>query len=586
MLREMARMHPRLLATAIAGASVFGLMTVVSSMVVQWVVDNVVLPRFEEGRVAGGTVATGALLILVIGFLRAGAVVVRRVWAGRNQFRVAETLTNRVIDTLVRQPMPWHGRRPDGDLVARASVDTDTAISVLAPIPFATGTVVLLVVSAIWLVLSDGVLGGVAVLLFPVFLGVNIVYQRRASGYYHEAQDHLGRLSAGIHESFDGVQLVKAYGAEHREAERLSAIAGSLRDTRIRAVYLRGTFEAMLDVIPSLANLVIVALGAVRVRDGHLTVGELSSMVYLFTLLVMPLRLIGYVLSDLPHSLAGWNRVTEITNEPVEPDPREAIATLTPPPALAVRDLSFTYPGDQRAALDGIDLAVQPRSVVAVVGATGSGKSTLAEVVAGLLPATSGTIARAEGRHTMVFQEAFLFSGTIRENLTLGQDVADDEVWTALELASGAEFVAETPNGLDTVVGERGVSLSGGQRQRLALARAFVRRPDLLVLDDTTSALDPTTEARVLTNMRQAFGEAAVLMVASRPSTIRLADEVVFLDGGRLIAYGAHDHLVATVAGYRALVEAFETDRAVDEAEAEDAAARRPGSPDPAAVAP
>jgi ATP-binding cassette subfamily B protein len=172
----------------------------------------------------------------------------------------------------------------------------------------------------------------------------------------------------------------------------------------------------------------------------------------------------------------------------------------------------------------------------------------------------------APGRGAIVFQEAFLFSGTVRHNIALGDAIGDDEIWNALRLAIADEFVADMPQGIDTVVGERGVSLSGGQRQRVALARALVRQPTLLLLDDTTSALDPATEAAVLTNLREAFGETTVLMVASRPSTIALADEVVYLAGGRVVDHGRHADLMVRRDGYRALVEAFETARAEETA--------------------
>ena len=214
MIRAQVRLHPRPFILAVTGAATFALCTVASARAVEWVIDNVIVPRFDEGDVAAGTVAAGVGIIIAIGVVRAVGVVVRRTWAGKTQWRVAESLGHGVVDRLIRQPISWHQRRPDGDLVGRAGVDTDTAVSVLAPVPFATGTVLLIVVSGVWLLTTDLALGAVAVAVFPVLIGINIVYQRRADRYYDEAQQHLGELSAAVHESFEGVQLVKAYGAE------------------------------------------------------------------------------------------------------------------------------------------------------------------------------------------------------------------------------------------------------------------------------------------------------------------------------------------------------------------------------------
>ncbi len=187
--------------------------------------------------------------------------------------------------------------------------------------------------------------------MFPLLIGLNVVYQKRVDVYYATAQEHLGELSAGVHESFDGVQLVKAYGAEARETERLAEMAGHLRTARIGAVRLRGTFEALLDVLPSMTNVGLVVLGAARVDSGHITVGELSSFIYLFTLLVFPLRLIGYALSELPHSLAGWRRVRDVLDEPIEPDPVASIGVAAPGRGLQLVDVGYTFSGDTRAAL-------------------------------------------------------------------------------------------------------------------------------------------------------------------------------------------------------------------------------------------
>ncbi len=558
------RLHPRPFTLAIIGAAVFATCTVASSIAVRWVIDNVIVPRFDEGSVATTTVLTGIGMIVGIGLVRAAGVVMRRTWAGKWQWLVAASMATGVVDRLVRQPAPWHARRPDGDLVAHAGVDADASIGVLAPLPFAVGTVLMIVISAIWMLTTDVVMGVAAIAVFPVLIGLNLLYQHRVDAFYDAAQRHLGDLSAGVHESFDGVQLVKAYGAEDRETERLASIAGELRTARVGAVRLRGTFEALLDVVPSLTNVGLVVLGAARVDQGDLTVGELSGIVYLFTLLVFPLRLIGWALSELPHSLAGYRRVREVLEEPVEPDPRAAIGRAPEGVGISLRRIGFTFPGEGRPALDDITIDIPSGRIIAVVGPTGAGKTTLVEVVAGLVPPTTGTVDVAAGRVAMVFQEAFLFSGTIRDNVVLGGDVDDARLWEALVLARADDFVAETPRGLDTVVGERGVSLSGGQRQRLALARALARRPAVLLLDDTTSALDPATEGDVLANLRGALAGTTVLMVASRPSTIALADEVVFLSGGTIVDHGRHIELLARQAGYRLLVEAFEADRAAD----------------------
>jgi ABC-type multidrug transport system fused ATPase/permease subunit len=281
----------------------------------------------------------------------------------------------------------------------------------------------------------------------------------------------------------------------------------------------------------------------------------------MFTLLVFPLRLIGYALSELPRSMAGWNRIREVVDEPIEPDPSAAIGVASEGYGIELDGVAYRFAGESEPALTDIVLRVPVGQVVAVVGPTGSGKSTLAELVAGLVPPASGTVRLAPGGRAIVFQEAFLLAGTVRENLALGEPFHDDELWRALALASAERFVRDLPHGLDTVVGERGVSLSGGQRQRVALARALVRRPSVLVLDDTTSALDPSTEADVLANMRTALAGTTVLMVASRPSTIALADQVAYLTDGRIVGHGSHRFLMVTHPGYRELVEAFESDR-------------------------
>ena len=558
LLRGLLRNHKRLFFTAVGGAAVYAACTVGSTIVVQLIIDELIVPRFAGEDVGIGLVAAILGLLVAVGVVRAAGIVVRRVWAGRTTWRVTESITADVIERVVVQPAPWHRRQSTGDLITRAGVDAEAATAVLGPLPYATSVVVMIVLSSVWLLVTDWVLGLAAVCVFPILIVLNVVYQHRVDKFFNAAQDELGQLSSAVHESFDGVTVVKSFGAERRETERLAEIAARLRQERMGAVRLRSTFEALLDGVPNVTNVLLLVGGAYRVRAGEMTVGEVASFIYLFTLLVFPLRLIGFALSELPHSLAGWNRIRELLDQPVEPDPA---ASLHHGATNAVRldDVHFSHDG-VRPVLAGVTAEIPAGRMVAVVGATGAGKSTLLSLIAGLVAAESGSITVPATGCLLVFQEPFLLAGTARENVTLGEDVDDATIDRALQIAE-AVFLAHLPNGLDTEVGERGVGLSGGQRQRRALARALVRDPGVLLLDDTTSALDPTTEAKVLANLRSRLAGTTVVAVASRPSTISLADDVLFLQDGVVVAHGRHEQLMHDVAGYRALVEAFEHDR-------------------------
>jgi ATP-binding cassette subfamily B protein len=565
-LRSIVSLHPTTFSIAVGGAFVYALCTVASSFAVQWVIDEVIVPRFDDGDVATSTVLTGCAMIIGIGLLRAVGVVTRRSFATRTQWRIAESLAGQVADRLVAQPASWHHRFPDGQLIARGGVDTDTTIRVMAPIPFATSTVLLLIVSGAWLIVTDVVMGVVAVAIFPVLMLTNIVYEKLVTSYFDRAQDAIGVFTSEVHESFEAVQLVKVYGAEQRETDRLTRLAWAIRDPRVKAVQIRAIFEAALEAIPALTNIGLVVLGAVRVRDGALTIGELSGIIYMFTLLVFPLRLIAYALSELPQSYAGYRRVRATLDEPIEPDPSDALARAEPPNAVELDGVTFGYPDDEHITITGASASIRAGQVTALVGPTGSGKSTLVDLIGGLVPPSTGTIAVPDGELAIVFQEPFLFGGSVRDNIVLGathdgHPIGDDEVWEALRLAHADGFVHSLPSGLDTLVGERGVTLSGGQRQRVALARALIRRPSLLLLDDTTSALDPATELAVLENLRAGLAGTTVVMVASRPSTVALADEVIYVADGRVTDHGTHDELMDRLPEYRELVEAFEAER-------------------------
>lgn len=545
--------RPRAFVTAVAGAAVFAFFTVAASWVLRWLIDEVVMVRFEEGRIDRAGLGAGIGVLILFALVRAGGVVVRRTWAGKAQWGVAEDLSREVLDVVVAQPVSWHRRQSTGDLSTRVGVDVEASVSVMAPMPFASSVLLMMVIATIGMVVVDPVLGVGAATVFPVLIALNVVYQRRVDRWYDLAQTELGDLSAAAHESFEGVAVVKAFGAETRESERLARIASRVRGARIRAIRLRSVFDTLLDVVPNATNVLIVLVGSIRVRDGHLTLGDLTAFVYLFTLLVFPLRIIGYALSEFPRSQAGYARVRSLVEQPIEPDPRRDLRVSD---RFEIEGLWVTHDGE-RWALQDVGFAPPIGGTTVVVGPTGSGKTTLVQTLAGHIGIDRGSIADPFHRRALVFQEPFLISGTVLDNVVFGRNVSRAEAEWALRIAE-AGFVAELPQGIDTVVGERGVGLSGGQRQRIALARALAVRPEVLFLDDVTSALDPTTESLVLSNVTEACAGTTIVAVASRPTLLSRADLVVYLEAGRVSAVGRHLDLLGESIGYRDLMEAYE----------------------------
>ncbi len=578
LIKQLVSYHPGMFSISIAGASVFAICTVASSWALRWVIDEAVLPRFDEGSSKFSVVLTGVGLLVAIALIRALGVIVRRTWAGMAEWRTAESITGEVVDRLTAQPATWHRRQRTGDLITRAGVDVEATVAVMAPLPYASSVILMMVVAAVGLIVLDVVLGVIAVAVFPILIIANVQYQRRVDIWFDRAQEELGSLSSAALESFEAITVVKAFGAEESEVERLAEIATRVRAARVRAITIRSWFEALLDLLPNISSVLVIVVGIQRVDSGHLTIGGLASFIYLFALLVFPLRLIGYALSELPRSQAGFARIRSLMIQDIAHDPRSAIAsTHDKEICLGMHGVSARHiqsdveaeatsrpgPSGSTDDLHGIDLEVRRGSIVAIVGPTGCGKTTLVEVIAGVLPISTGHIEAADST-AVVFQEPFLLGASIADNVAMGR-IEDNQERTrlirwALDVAE-ADFVGDLSNGIDTVVGERGVGLSGGQRQRVALARAVFGRPQLLLLDDTTSALDPVTESRVLDNLRREMPGTTIVSVASRPSLIRTADVVVYMESGSIMARGRHEELMASSTAYAELISAFERDR-------------------------
>ncbi|SCL68706.1 ABC-type multidrug transport system, ATPase and permease component [Micromonospora peucetia] len=577
------REEPRIFAVAVSGSVLFGAMTVASAFVVGAVVGDVVVPAIERGAVGVGGLALAAVALFGISVLRVAGIFGRRLGAGYMQYRLQAAYRRRVTRRYLELPLSWHHRNATGTLLSNANSDVEAAWHPIAPLPFAVGTLVMLVGAVASLFATDWALALVGLAVFPALFALNVAYSRRMAPRQARAQRLRAEVSGIAHESFDGALVVKTMGREAQETDRFAARAGELRDSLVAVGRLRGVFDPLLETLPSLGTLAVLVVGVIRLRQGAISVAELISVAFLFTVLAFPVRAIGWVLAELPRSVAGWDRVRRVLDATGEmPYGDTTLDVAEPRPAtLTFTDVHFGYepaeahlPGTE--VLGDVSFTVPAGRIVALVGPTGSGKSTIAALAVRLVDPRAGTVcldgvdvrrltaASLAGTAALVAQVPFVFDDTVRANVTLDRPgIGDDDVWAALRLAEADGFVSALPDGIDTKVGERGTSLSGGQRQRLTLARALAGRPRLLVLDDATSAVDPRVEAAILAGLRSSAGEsgapaASILVVAYRRATIALADEVVYLEQGRVVARGPHAELLATVPGYADLVTAYE----------------------------
>ena len=573
------RTEPRLFTVGTIGSSLFGLLVIANAYVVGAVIGRIVVPAFADHR---ATVADLALVVAVfvgMSVLRVASIFGRRLGAGFMQFRLQARYRRAVTRRYLSLPPAWHQRHATGTLLSNANSDVEAAFVPIAPLPFAVGTIIMIFAALISLFLTDWVLALIGVTLFPALFGLNVVYSRRMSPRQIRAQQLRGRVSAIAHESFDGALVVKTMGREADEARRFQVHVSELRDALISVGRLRGLFDPLMDSLPSLGTLAVLLIGAWRLQSGAITVEELVSVAFLFTVLAFPVRAIGWVVAELPRSAAGWERVQAVLAATGDMAYGDRELAGHGPATLVFDRVGFAYDGGPEVLHD-VSFAVPAGRTVALVGATGSGKSTIASLAVRLVDPDTGavcidgahlptlTAASLAGAAALVPQVPFVFDDTVRGNITLERPEVDDEaVWSALRPAQADTFVGRLPDELDTEVGERGTSLSGGQRQRLTLARALAGRPRLLVLDDATSAVDPRVEAAILASLRGGDAGASILVVAYRRATIALADEVVYLEHGRVVAAGTHTDLMATQPGYLNLVTAYEQAEAERERE-------------------
>lgn len=542
-------------------ASCLGL---VIPLVLKWIVDGPVAHQDPGG------VWLGALFLLLLGITEAVLFGVRRWMVARPLAGVEASMRADLYRHLQRLPVAFHDRWSSGQLLSRGTTDLMLLRMFLVfPLTFLLVNTTTILVGFVILLIQEWTLG--LVLLVPVVPLVIIcsVFETKYSVVARRAQDQVGDLTTVVEESVLGIRIIKGFGRHRSQALAFRALSERLRTTELGKARLLAGIWALITTIPELAIGAALVLGTIQVADGGLSAGTLVAFLSTALALRWPVESIGFLLAMSQESATATERFFEVMDVAEEEDTSVSgsAARDEQPEAggMVFEGVGFRYPDaeeDSVPVLKRIDLRIRPGETMALVGATGSGKTTLTALVPRLHDATSGRITldgeditampreRLRELVSVAFEEPTLFSASVGENVLMGAGGGgEEELRRALSVAQ-AEFVHDLPHGIDTQVGEQGLSLSGGQRQRLALARAVVGQPRFLVLDDPLSALDVHTETLVEAALRRVLEETTAIVVAHRPSTVMLADRVALLTEGRISAVGTHQELLRSNAEY------------------------------------
>ncbi|MCA2187067.1 ABC transporter ATP-binding protein [Nonomuraea cavernae] len=524
------------------------------------VIDGPVLHGDSGALLPLGLVALG------LGVVEAFLIFIRR-WSQIGPVLGLETrIRDDLYEHLQRLPMGFHGEWQSGQLLSRATTDLSTIRRFLGfGMLFLVMNILQLSVVTVLLLNMYWPLGLlVAASAVPIIV-VSLRFEKRYIKISRQVQDEQGDLATLVEESAIGIRTIKAFGRRHHVYDQYDDAARKVYDTSMDKVRLSARFFTFLEVIPNFTLALVLLLGALAVGGGSLTLGTLVAFTTLMLQLVWPIASLGYILAMAQESMTSADRVMEVMDT-VPAIAGGARTVERPRGHLRFEGVEFRFPGADRPVLHDVWLEVRPGETVAVVGATGSGKTTLTSLVPRLIDPTAGrvtidghdvrdlTLPALREVVATAFEEPTLFSMSVRENLMLGRPDATEEELDAAIRTAQAMFVYDLPWGLDTRIGEQGLSLSGGQRQRLALARAVLSRPRILVLDDTLSALDVETEALVEEALRHVLREATGIVVAHRASTVLLADKVALLAGGTITHVGRHQELLTDVPEYRELL--------------------------------
>ncbi|MBV8598389.1 MAG: ABC transporter ATP-binding protein [Actinobacteria bacterium] len=510
-----------------------------------------------------------ALLVLGAGVVRLSLTAARRLIAGRVSLGVEFDLRTQLFTRLQSLELAYFDHQQTGQLMSRATVD-------LQSVRFFLGYGLIFFAQHVFTVLGVGIfvflinwkLALIVVAVAPALVAVAYRYSKVSHPVLRDVQQKMADVATVAEENIVGVHVVKAFAQEQAEQDKFERRSEEVFSQSIVANRQRAFYVPVLSFLPLLGQAAVLLVGGRMVAHGTLPLADFVRFNLYLALLIFPLRMLGMWIGEGQRATASGERIFQVIDEPEDIRDAAGAQELPPGPGRVVFEgVTFGY-DSSRPVLHDVDLELEAGRVVALIGHTGSGKTTLASLVPRFYDVQRGrvtvdgvdvrdvTVASLRREIGVIAQDPFLFSASVRENIAFGRpDATQEEIERAARLAQADEFVSELPAGYDTVVGERGITLSGGQRQRLAIARAIVVDPRILVLDDATASVDATTEARIRVGLREAMRGRTTIIIAHRLSTIALADEIVVLEDGRVAARGTHDDLIGTSAVYREIYE-------------------------------